>query len=176
MDLLRFPTGIFGFVKISHWLQLAPGSDRASCFFHRARGGDHRRGSKSRIKLAHKLNRQNQRLPNAFKIFKIFPTNTFDPRRASLEEELPLSNHQHRCRFCHFTSKKDFLIESPLSFSSKFPPLGGRSGSSWCLLACLTRLSGQITKLKVWTEISITSLSRPPSERAIVCSRAPVSG
>ena len=131
---LEPPLNIFGFVKISHWLQLAPGSDRASCFFHRARGGDHRRGSKSRIKLAHKLNRQNQRLPNAFKIFKIFPTNTFDPRRASLEEELPLSNHQHRCRFCHFTSKKDFLIESPLSFSSKFPLLGeGLAAAGACL-------------------------------------------
>ena len=36
------------------------------------------------------------------------------------------SNYQHCCRFCHFTSKTAFLIESPLSFSSKLPQLSWR--------------------------------------------------
>ena len=54
---------------------------------------------------------------------------------------------------------------------------GGSWRARWRLVAWWHHdSSGQITKLKVWTEISITSLSQPPSERAIVCSRATASG
>ena len=65
--------------------------------------------------------------PMHSKLYKIVPTNAFDHLSLS-SSSFPLfhSNYQHCCRFCHFTSKTAFLIESPLSFSSKLPQLSWR--------------------------------------------------
>ena len=120
------------------------------------------------------------------KIFKIFSTNSVDPRQAGLESPpfppplklsalLPLLPLYFKEGFLDWIAFIIFLQISPLGGAGGSSSRGS-SGSRWCLVACLTRLSGQITKLKVWTEISITSLFRPPSERAIVSSRAPASG
>ena len=114
------------------------------------------------------------------KIFKIFPTNTFD----RFVEQLPPSPLKPSALLplLPLYFKEGFLDWIAFIISLQIPLFlrggsRGRSGSRWCLVACLRRLSsGQITKLKVSTEISITSLSRPPPERAIVCLRASASG
>ena len=69
------------------------------------------------------------------KYSKYFPQILLTGARQRASSPSLHSKHQHCCRFCHFTSKKDFLIESPLSFSSKFPLLGGRAAAAGGVLA-----------------------------------------